>query len=141
MNNSTCWGFSFDETPDRSKIEQISLILRFVSDDYEIREVFFGLYDAYNLTDSESLNASTLSTVIIKILESSGLDLTKMVSVCTDGANLMSGKDSGCIKLLKGRFPNLLYSICLSHTLNLSISAAMKNGPMASAFESLEKVT
>ena len=30
INSAICWGFSFDETPDKSKREQISFIVRYV---------------------------------------------------------------------------------------------------------------
>ena len=54
-----------------------------------------------------------------------------MVSVATDGANVMSGIHGGAIKHLKDEIPNLLYSICCSHTFNLTISAAIEASSIA----------
>ena len=49
-----------------------------------------------------------------------------MNSVCTGGENLLSGKDAGEIKLFKGVHTNLLYSFCITHSINLCISSALK---------------
>ena len=140
INNSTCWGFSFDETPDKAKKEQISLVIRHMTSNYENREVFFGFYDAYSMTNSHSLNAKALSEIIIQILVKSGLNTSKLVSVSTDGANIMSGKDAGCVTFLRKKFPKLLYTVCLSHSMNLCVSSSMDTPTVANIFHKIEKI-
>ena len=52
INHSVCWGFSFDETPDKSRKEQISFVERFADQNYKQKEVFLCYFDAYLLTQT-----------------------------------------------------------------------------------------
>ena len=105
IQEATCWGFSFDETPDCSGKEQLCFLVRYVTANNEYREDFLGFWDPYKLTNAESLNAKNVAKAIDMIIADLELDKSKMVSVCTDGANVLSGKDAGAIKLLKEKFP------------------------------------
>ena len=49
-----------------------------------------------------------------------------MIAVGIDDANLMSGKDAGCIKLIKKQYSQLIYTVCFVHWLNLCINSAVK---------------
>lgn len=140
VNDSVCWGISFDETPDRSKKEQISLVIRYVSKESLIQEIFVGFFDAFSFEGVERLDAKTLSKLIFDILTKRGLDMSKLVTVCTDGASLMSGKDGGCIKIMKETYPHLLYSICFSHSLNLCIDNAFISPNIIDVFSVIYKL-
>ena len=100
--------------------------MRYVSAEYEQKEAFLGFFDAYSLTESDSLDAKTLCEIIIKIVSRLKLNTDNMVSVCTDGANLLAGKDAGCVKLLQKHFDPLIYTVCYAHSLNLCINASLK---------------
>ena len=104
------------------------------------KEVFMGYHDCFSLTKSESLNAKTMCEIVCKIIENLKLDTSKLVSVCTDGANLLSGKESGCIKRLKEKFPNLLYTICFAHSLNLCINSALNAPILINSAKTIEKL-
>ena len=82
-----------DESRDISRIEQLSLCLRYVHpDDYSIEERFLGF------TNCPNLDASSLAEQIVSQLHSLGLNLTKYVAQCYDGASVMSGHLSGVQK-------------------------------------------
>ena len=64
INNSVCWDLSFGETPDISKKEQITIVVRFLDSKFAVQEVLLGFYDAFSLADSHSLTRDTLASVI-----------------------------------------------------------------------------
>ena len=131
---------SFDETTDMSSKEQITMVARYVDFSCKIYEAFLGFFDAFSLTESESLNALTLAMIILKILDDLKLDKSHLVSINTDGANIMSGKEGGEIRYFRHEIPHLLYSIFMSHTLNLCINAAMDSLKMDSTTPLIAKL-
>ncbi|XP_026819519.1 zinc finger MYM-type protein 1-like [Rhopalosiphum maidis] len=77
-----------DETKDISKIEQLSVILRYYLDGI-VYERFMGFRAA------GSLCATSLFTYIKEILTISNVDIKKCVGQTYDGTNVMSGKFNG----------------------------------------------
>lgn len=109
-----------DETKDISKIEQLSVVLRYYLDGV-IYERFMGFRTAGYLC------ATSLFTYIKKILAISSVDIKKCVRQTYVGANVMSGKFNGVQALFRKEVPQALYVHCYNHHLNLVIADTCKN--------------
>ena len=81
-----------DETTDVSNREQVTMIIRRVSEHLQVREQFLGLFHV------PSIDAATLATVIKDVLVRKNLCLQKVSGQCYDGASAMSGSKSGVAK-------------------------------------------
>lgn len=109
-----------DKTKDISKIEQLSVVLRYYLDGI-IYERFMGFRAAGTLC------ATSLFTYIKEILAISNVDIKKCVGQTYDGANVMSGKFNGVQALFRKEVPQALYVHCYNHRLNLVIADTCTN--------------
>ena len=87
-------GFSVlaDETADVAGIEQLSVGVRYTvgdSDKQSIREEFIGYVDL------ETCDAESIATTIMNKMQSTGLNLTKLVGQGYDGCSTMAGHVAG----------------------------------------------
>ncbi|XP_046851139.1 52 kDa repressor of the inhibitor of the protein kinase-like [Xenia sp. Carnegie-2017] len=117
VKKSTFYALIADETCDISNKEQMSLVLRFVDEELNIREEFFRFIHC-----SEGMSGKDLASVILKCLnEELNLNIQDCRGQGYDGA----GAVAGCINGLAARIKNLnekaIYTHCFSHRLNLSI--------------------
>jgi len=117
-----CQYFSIivDETKDITKVEQLSVILRYYLDGI-IYERFIGFKAA------QLLNASSLFQYIKEILSVNNVDILKCVAQTYDGASVMRGKNIGVQALFRQEVPQAIYVHCYNHRLNLVISDVCKN--------------
>ncbi|KAF0747558.1 zinc finger MYM-type protein 1-like, partial [Aphis craccivora] len=117
-----CQYFSIivDETKDITKVEQLSVILRYYLDGI-IYERFMGFKAA------QLLIASSLFQYIKEILSVNNVDILKCVAQTYDGASVMSGKNHGVQALFRQEVPQAIYVHCYNHRLNLVISDVCKN--------------
>ena len=74
INSAICWGFSFDETPDKSKREQISFIVRYVNKNLEVNEFFFRIYRCISRFRIRSFGSKNALKIILKIVKNLELD-------------------------------------------------------------------
>jgi hypothetical protein len=80
-----------DEACDTSTKEQMSLVLRYVDGEYNIREDFIRFVHC-----TEGLSGLALSTVILKTLNELNLNIADCRGQCYDGAGNVAGKINGC---------------------------------------------
>lgn len=109
-----------DETKDLSKIEQLSIIVR-----YYLNGVLYERFLGYEAADK--LDATSLFQFIKKRLSECEIDLSCCVAQTYDGANVMSGKVKGVQALLKKEVPQAIYVHCFNHALNLVVVDICKN--------------
>lgn len=83
-----------DETADVSRIKQISVIIRVVSEDLTPRDIFIGFYNTSN-TKSKSL-----FNIVKDIFHRYGLEFKKLTGQCYDEAANVAGKISGLQSLI-----------------------------------------
>ncbi|XP_049766555.1 zinc finger MYM-type protein 1-like [Schistocerca cancellata] len=129
-----------DCTPDISKVEQMTVVVRFVQEtrlngvyDVRIREHFLGFLP---VPDSSS---STLTQVVLKFVED------KKILWCNvrgqgygNGAN-MNGKKSGLQNRISDMNKRAFYVPCSSHSLNLAVNnAAMSSKYAVSMFSTVK---
>ena len=106
-----------DEAADCSNKEQLSLVLRFVDKDCNIREDFLGfLYCKWGLT------GQSLAKLILDAIDNFGLNIADCRGQGYDGAGSVSGHINGLSAHILRKNQKDIYTHCHSHRLNLSIS-------------------
>ena len=117
-----------DETKDMSKQEQLSVVVRYVNREGIINERFLTFFQA------TKLDAESLSSYLVKILEDNGLDPARIVSQGYDGASVMSGHLTGVQQRIKEKCPSAIYIHCCAHILNLVLVDCSKKVQLAHDF-------
>ena len=111
----TLFAIIADETRDISGIEQLSISIRWVDQNYAIYEDFVGMVSI------ESANASNLRSVILDCLLRCNLPLSGCCGQAYDGAAAMSGHLTGVATQIKAMEPKAISIHCLAHSLNLGL--------------------
>ena len=123
--NSDCNMFTlkYDETRDKNNVENVSVVLRSVSEG----KVHQHLLDITELKHDE-LDAKSMSNKIItEIFVQYGLDPTSLVSQCYDGASVMSEKRGRVQKLFQDIIhEKIAFVHCFNHQIQLVITNALK---------------
>ena len=106
-----------DETPDLSRIEQLSLCFRYIHpEDHTVKERFLGFIDC------SRLDAASLATQIIGEVMQLGLYIKDCIAQCYDGASVMSGHLSGVQSRIREKIGSgCVYIHCYAHHLNLVV--------------------
>ena len=114
VNEARFFSLLADETTDVSRKEQLTVCLRYVHPDFNIRERFLCFAEAPHLTGMD------LSVQMLSILRECHIDTNNMVGQGYDGAAAMSGHINGVQKHIREQCPSAVYVHCASHSLNLS---------------------
>ena len=93
-----------DETTDSGRIEQATVVFRYVDFDGVIHENFFGFVEA------ESTTGRGLADLLTKFVEDAGLSLNNCRGQGYDGAAAMSGHLNGCQAFIKVKQPLAVYT-------------------------------
>ncbi len=86
LKPKTFFAIIMDETRDKSKQEQMAFCFRYVDDNFNIHEYFFGFWEA------SSTKSQALFELLLKFLNFHELDIKKIVAQNNDGASNMSGE-------------------------------------------------
>ena len=124
-----------DEATDSSNKEQLPLVLRYVSKERNIREVFLGFFEC-----SDGVTGTAVSEVILCAVEELGLDMTLCRGQCYDGAGNMSGKCKGASSIIKQTYKKAQYIHCQSHRLNLCVMKSCGIQVVANMMSTLEQL-
>ena len=125
-----------DETTDISNQEQSVIVLRWVSEDFEVNEEFLGVYNV------PTIDAATLTMAANDTLCRMNLPLSKLRGQCYDGASAMSGAKSGVAKKIQEEEPRAVYTHCYGHSINLATCDAVKQSkPIKNALETTHEIT
>lgn len=113
-----------DETTDVSRIEQMTLCIRYIdlnkNGEHVVKEDFLGFVPVKILT------GKGLSVLILETLRDLGINCSMMVGQGYDGAAAMSGSFKGVQAEIRKKYPCALYVHCSSHCLNLALSHSCK---------------
>ena len=112
-----------DETTDKSNHEQLTLIIRWVSDDFTVSEEFLGLY-ALSAIDAQSI-VDAMKDTFIRF----EIPLTKLRGQCYDGCSTMAGAKAGVATKITALEPRAVFTHCYGHALNLSVGDTIKQSP------------
>ena len=117
VKSSGHYSIIVDATSDISRVEQVSLCLRYVVEG-ETRETFAGIFA------TESTEGEVLYELVKKAVTSLNLQLRDIVGECFDGAANMSGCNKGVASRMK-ECSLALYVHCYAHRLNLALQDTM----------------
>ena len=113
-----------DQTTDESTKTQLSICVRYLTDNFEVEEAFLRFVDLHK-TDAE-----TISEVLIDNVQQWGLDSSKWRGQGYDGASTMSGHVSRVQARITSKLPKAKFFVhCRSHCLNLAIVASCSKVP------------
>jgi len=107
-----------DEVTDCSNLEQVSIVIRFVDGDKNIREDFLGFITV------ERITGESLATTLLSWLESHNVDVSCCRGQGYDGASSMSSSIAGVQARIRSVSPMAFYTHCQSHQLNLCVVKA-----------------
>ena len=125
-----------DETTNVSNKEQMTVVVRSVTDCFEVHEEFLGMYQV------PSIDAVTLTDTTKDALCRMNLPLSKLRGQCYDGASSMRGMRSGVAKQILDIESRALYTHCYGHSINLAVNDALKlSKPIKAALETTHEVT
>lgn len=110
-----------DEYTDISNKEQLSICLRWVDENFDAHEDFFGFYNVPNI------ESNTIFLTIKDALIRLRLSLSQCRGQCYDGASNMLGKRSGVAKKILECQPKAHPTHCHGHSLSLSVKDATNN--------------
>jgi hypothetical protein len=108
-----------DETSDISRVEQLVVVIRHVSDDLEVKEDLLGLY-SMSKCDSASIFAA-LEDVLLRC----ALSADNLRGQAYDGASTMKGEINGVAARFLEKQPRATYVHCQAHCLNLAVQDAV----------------
>ncbi|CAI7905627.1 unnamed protein product [Closterium sp. NIES-54] len=102
----TC--ISLDESTDRVHGKHLILYATFFKRTYVVTE-FLTLFTV------DRADAASLTSAVVQYLTGIGVNLQKISSVASDGANVMVGKNKGVVTRLQMRIPHLASTHCIAH--------------------------
>lgn len=105
-----------DETTDVSTTEQLTLCVRYISEDFNVHEKFLSFVPL------KALNGKEIASTILSEPHKHGISTKYLRGQGYDGAATMSGKDMGTQAFISKEQPLAIYVHCISHCLNLAIS-------------------
>ena len=125
-----------DETMDKSNREQVVICIRWVDNNLEAHEEFMGLYQV------DSIDAKTITAVILDTLLRMDLPISKCRGQCYDGCSKMTGARTGVATNIKSQEPRCLFTHCYGHALNLACSDSVKGCKrMKNALDTTHEIT
>ena len=101
-----------DETRDQSNKEQLTLVLRWVSDDFTVSEEFVGLY-YLSVIDAQSI-VDAIKDAFLRFQ----IPFTKLRGQCYDGCSTMAGARAGVAVKIQELEPRAVFTHCYGHALN-----------------------
>jgi len=125
-----------DETTDVSNSSQAVVVLRYVTDAFDVCEDLIGLYKV------PSTDAVTLVATAKEALKDADLPISKLRGQCYDGAAAMRGIRSGVAKRILDEEPRAVYTHCYGHSINLAMNDSIKSSkPVKNSLEVTHEIT
>lgn len=126
IRSSSFFSVILDSTQDITKQDQVSLVIRYTTLDFEkkqiqIKESFLGFYllSHHGAANYVELLQNTLMKLDLNIMKCRGQGY--------DGAAVMSGSITGVQKRICDIVPNATFVHCCSHNINLVLCDAAKS--------------
>ncbi|CAH0547091.1 unnamed protein product [Brassicogethes aeneus] len=111
INKDGMFYIQIDSTQDINVHDQLSVIVRYVSED--VKERLFGII---NCTSSTGAN---LYQIVTELLVKNGIDMKNCIGSATDGASNMQGQYKGFSAYMEKNFNGQVHVWCYAHVLNL----------------------
>lgn len=126
-----------DEVSDTSFKEQFSLVLRYVDNNFDIREDFVRFIHC-----KEGLSGADLSAALLNCVENDlNLDISKCRGQGYDGAGAVAGHINGLSSHVLRVNPKALYVHCHNHRLNLCVSSSCNILSVRNVFDKVKEIS
>ena len=112
-----------DEATDKSNKEQLTIVVRWISDDFTVSEEFLGLY-CLSAVDAQSI-VDVMKDAFLRFQ----IPLAKLRGQCYDGCSTMAGAKAGVAVKIEEMEPRAVFTHCYGHALNLAVSDTIKRSP------------
>ncbi|XP_072768354.1 general transcription factor II-I repeat domain-containing protein 2A-like [Nerophis lumbriciformis] len=111
IKNAECISLAVDESTDTTDNAQLLVFVRYYDEEKgEFIEDVLGLANLSGQTRREDIYKA-----ISEMLHEKGIDLKKVVSIATDGAPAMLGREKGLVPRLREHHPGLISYHCIIH--------------------------
>lgn len=111
IKNAECISLAVDESTDTTDNAQLMVFVRYYDESKrEFVEDVLGMANLCGQTRGEDIYKA-----ILEMLNEKGIDVKKVVSVATDGAPAMMGRERGLVQRLKVLHPHLISYHCIIH--------------------------
>ena len=118
VKKAKCISLTLDESTDNTDDGQLLVFVRFVDEEKgEFFEDVLGLTTLHGHTRGD-----VIYEALMEMLRDREIDLKHVVSISTDGAPSMTGRDRGLVSLLKVHHPDLIAYHCVIHQMVLCAS-------------------
>ena len=126
IKKANCFGLLSDEVCDISNKEQLVTFVKYLNVDIgKASTDFLAVNDL--LEKSHAPNAETIKNAIVSQVEDSDLEIQKLSGFASDGASVMTGKNTGVATRLKAENKRLINVHCICHRLALACGDANDN--------------
>lgn len=136
IKSSKFYSILADEASDVSNKEQMALVIRYLGENFEIKENFIGFFDC-----NKGLSGEQLSKVVLSAVQKTGLSMDNCRGQGYDGAGAMAGSEKGVAKRITDKYPKALYIHCHSHILNLCVMKVVKITLVENMFDSCRVIS
>ena len=124
-----------DETTDKSNKEQLTLVVRWIGEDFVVSEEFLGLYTLSSIDAQSIVDAMKDAFVRFQI------PMAKLRGQCYDGCSTMAGAKAGVARKIEEIEPRAVFTHCFGHALNLGVSDTIKRSlPMKDCLDTCIEV-
>lgn len=117
IKEAVFFSISADEAADAANIEQLTIVVRFVDKNDDIREEFMIFLSCKDGVDGETLTNQILEAIQGYL----NLDMDNCRGQAYDGAGQMAGNVKGVSSRISQLYPKAIYTHCNYHVLNLCI--------------------
>lgn len=121
LTNAVAFSLALDESTDISDTPQVAITVRYILPDATIKEEMLNL-----VALRETTRATDIKCALDSAVTKAGIPLRNLVSVSTDGAPAMIGKNNGLIALLKrdSNYTDFVAVHCVIHREHLATKFA-----------------
>jgi hypothetical protein len=117
-----------DETRDASNVEDMSVVIRFVSNGQPIERLL-------SMVQLTAVDAKSITKAILEELQAQRIDSHTILSQCFDGASVLSGCKGGVQRCLQAEIGRQIpYVHCFNHKLHLVVIHVMQRETKVSRF-------
>ena len=124
VHSSPFLSIMVDETTDKSNKEQLTLVVRWISEDLVVSEEFLGLY-YLSMIDAKSI-VDVMKDVFVRL----EILTAKIQGQCYDGCSTMAGAKTGVAVQISELEPRAVFTHCYGHAFNLAVSDTIKQSTL-----------
>jgi hypothetical protein len=113
-----------DETTDMSRMQQLSICLRWIDDEFCVHEDYVGMHEV------EKADAASLTAILLDVIVRLGLDVKNLRGQGYDGASVMAGHSTGVAKRITDVESRATFVHCNAHCMSLAVQETARQVPL-----------